>query len=345
MSLYDSFNDGLLRLQFGRKAQADYVRAFFSLLDEGVPLRDALINIRAIGNPVEQMVAKRMYQALRAGQPVARGMQGLFDPVVVGSLAAGEQTPNFIPNGLRIADVMESELGVFGEVVGKLLPPILFMALVLAMFTQMRLRFYPLILHIKPIEQWTLPGRIVYHTGDFLASHWLVVIIGIVVGIALFGSFITRYTGVGRQLLDRMPLFALYRENTAAKSLESMALVLSSGMEMRNTLRLMHDSSPPLARLYLRKMMGRLQEGGTLADVIDVGFLGREEISLLKLLAQHRGFMDAMQRVARKSGEAVRRRVRLTVRPLQVILFGVVGLGYGLMIFAVYTNTQNLASF
>ena len=345
MSFYGNINDGLLRLQFGRKPQASYVRAFFSLLDEGVPMRDALINIRAIGNPVEQMVAKRMYQALRSGQPVARGMQGLFDPVVVGSLAAGEQTPNFIPNGLRIADVMESEIGVLGEVISKLMPPVLFMALVLAMFTQMRLRFYPLILHIKPIEQWTVPGQIVYYIGDFLASHWAVVIVGAVAGVALFGSFVTRYTGFGRQLLDRLPLFVLYRENTAAKSIESMALVLASGMEMRNTLRLMHDSSPPLARLYLRKMMGRLQEGGTLADVIDVGFLSREEISLLKLLAQHRGFVDAMQRVARKSGEAVQRRVRLAVRPIQVLLFGVVGLGYGLMIFAVYTNTQNLASF
>ncbi len=344
MSFFEDLNDGVLRLQFGRKQQSDYVRSFFSLLKEGVPLRDALINIRAVGNPVDQMVAKRMYEALRAGQPVARGMQGLFDPVVVGSLAAGEQTPNFVDNGLRIADIMESEVGVLGEILGKLLPPVLFLALVATMYTQMRIRFYPLILHIKPIEEWTLPGRIVYHIGDFFVHHTLIFFVTSTTVIVLFGMFLTRYAGPGRQFIDQLPIFSMYRQNTAAKTVESISLVLLSGMEMRSVLRLMHDSSPPLARLYLRKMMNRLQEGGTLADVIDVGFLGKSEMSLLKLLAQHRGFMDAMQRVSRKSGEAVLDRVRLTVKPVQAILFAVVGLGYGMMIFAVYTNTQNLQS-
>ncbi|WP_394230515.1 type II secretion system F family protein [Shewanella colwelliana] len=96
-----------------------------------------------------------------------------------------------------------------------------------------------------------------------------------------------RITGPFREVLNRLPVFALYKTATAASLMESIGNLLSCGMKLDDALASIESHSQPFVKSHVRQMREQSIGQDNLGETINSGLLLPFELSALKVLGSH----------------------------------------------------------
>jgi len=189
-----------------------------------------------------------------------------------------------------------------------------------------------------PPDLYGVTTRTLFAYSDLIGSQWLVLAL---VGMGLLGAFawsLPNWHGAWRDRMDRVGLYALYRNLKAIQCLVTLAILVqprraAHTIGFRDALRMLAMQARPWQNTHYQRMHTHLEEGRSGAAAFQTGMLDADTYAYLEDMDDALGMNQALQKIRPRLEDRVLRRVQ---RQATFWRWGILlaCLGYGLSIYA-----------
>jgi len=180
--------------------------------------------------------------------------------------------------------------------------------------------------------------RALFGYSDWIGAQWLWLVLA---GIGLMAVFIwslPNWHGAWRDQMDRVGLYALYRNLKAIQFLVTLALLVqprrtAHNIGFRDALHMLAAQASPWQYAHYQRMHARLEDGHSGADTFQTGLLDRDTYAYLEDMDDALGMNQALQRIRPRLQDRVLRNVQRQAAFWRWVIL-LACLGYGLSIYA-----------
>lgn len=325
-------------LQFWSQRQQQLLADLLALLNDGVQLNQAVDTLCSIYEGVPQKVISEIALELAQGHTLANGMQGWYPSAIVEIVRAGEEGGTFIKALSSAVGYYEERVLAFKIAIQSMLYPFIVFVVALIMLVVIKTSVLTNFAEIKSISQWPPIGQQLYSLANFIQYWWWFVgfvILGIIAGISYM---LQNMTGATRHAIDSMPVLSLYRRLTAARFMETLGLLVSNGVSLRESLQIIHRHAQPYLSWHLMLMEFRLSGGKeNIADVLDTQLLNHDDLIRLRVMAKGKRFDTALVSLGRQALRRYGQSMSLTLRITGGILLCVGAFIAAMIVFGIYS--------
>lgn len=308
-------------VQFTRKYQQAFLEDLCSLIKDGVPASQAIETIREITTGITQQVASQISQAIAQGRPLADGMQGWFSRPLVEIIRTGENSGTLITSFESATHLLSQQTNAVVTLLNSITYPLTVLLLALGVTVFIKSTVLTNFAAIKPFSQWPDIGQNLYRLGEIIQDCWWLIIIAITALLVLFTRLLRTLTGDLRATIDKLPLFSLYRDTTAARFMETLGLLISNGVVLKKALSTMQLEADHYLHWHLLMMEFRLSGGSdNIADVLDTHLIRPNDLIRLRVVAKGKGFEHALISLGRQAQERNTKKITMTGKILGMIL-------------------------
>lgn len=326
---------------FWATAQADFMEDLISMTKDGYRMDDALQELARNFGGRFAVVARTLRSTLSQGRPLADGMQGIFDPILVDATRAGEKgglLQEAVEAGIQL---LRDRSSAVGQLVQALTYPAFIFILVMSLTTFLVVSVFPEFASMVPYRKMTTMGKLVMAIGNFITSYGLFV--AVFLGLLVYAVVWSMPNVVGpvRHTLDRVPPWRFYRVYQSSTFLQNLSLLLRSGVGFRDALQLMARNTSPYVAWHVREMSRRLRNpspslasGSLNAYALETGMLPHRDVRRLRVLSQSSAFETALfrrgERAAQDMGKllsVVKTVLTTAVLIICGVFLGIAGLG------------------
>lgn len=342
------FDRMIKRLRYGyfsREKQKAFLEDLSTLVEDGVPVSQAIETIRQVSDGITERVASRIANSIAQGKQLADGMQGWFSRPLVEIIRAGEISGTLAKTLKAATYSFSQQTDAAKSFFSTMAYPLLVLIAAFLMIVFIRHSVLDSFAAIRPIAQWPDIGQNLYRLG-FLTEHWwwLVLIIFIAV-IYMASRFLQQFTGDWRTRVDSLPLVSLYRDMTAARFMETLGLLISNGVVLKKALSIMHREAAPYLSWHILKMEFSLSGGKeNIADVLDTKLIQRNDIVRLRTVAKSKGFEHALISLGRQANRRAAKAISLAGKISGGLLLLVGALMAAAMVFGIYSVGGSIAA-
>ncbi len=297
-------------LQFTRKYQQAFLEDLSSLIEDGVPASQAIDTIVEIADNITQIVAKHISANLSRGQSLADGMKTWFSHSVIEVIRVGESS-GALPETLKAAaNTYREYSNTFNAFLVSTLYPVTVLIIALTMTVFIKNTVLSSFLDIKPITSWPPVGKNLYRIGYIVEKWWWLISISLISFALIIDSLLKNLTGKVRYWIDEIPLISLYRSNLAARFMETLGLLISNGVILKQALSTLQYDAEPYFSWHLLQMEYNLSGGQeNIADVLNTNLIHHNDLIRLRVVAKGKGFEHALVSLGRQA----RRRIAKTI--------------------------------
>lgn len=315
------------RWQFGNKQQLGFIEDLYLLIADGIPANRAVEMMAQVGSGLTHEVALSITEKIGQGQPLADGMAEWFSPNVVEIIRVGEA-------GGALAETMKSAINTLsqrgvaiGAFVGALAYPLMVLSMAAGVIVYLNKSVFVQFAAIKPIEEWPEAGQRLVAIGNLIQHWWWLVILIIVLAGFFLGRVMANYAGDFRSVLDHYPPFSIYRRLVAARTLETLGLLVANGVVFKTALRVMQYQANPYLLSHLIIMEHLLSSGrSNIADVLATGLIDDNDLMRLRVMAEVKGFEHGLVRMGVKGAEQTTNLLKFVARIIGGIFLALGGL-------------------
>lgn len=313
-------------------------RQLATLVRAGIPLLEA---IEALTEQVEKESLVRVLTAVReslnTGTSFAKSLEqhpGVFPPLYISMVAAGEESGTLEAVLERLADFMESSARLKSKVSSALAYPVLMSIVGTIMVTVLMVAVVPKVVGIFENVGQELPWytKVLIFTSDAVGGYWWLMLGTLIGGVLLWRRW--KSTPKGRLRWDlfllQVPLFGRLNLLVAvARFTRTLATLLSSGVHL---LRAMEIGKGVLDNVRLENVVaeaiGSIREGESIAEPLKRSGAFPPMVTHMIAVGERSGALEQMlENVSRAYEADVETRVAaLTsmLEPLIIVLLGVV---------------------
>lgn len=321
-----------------RRAGVEGIRYLATLLAAGFPLDRALDTVaRLSGHPTVSRVFRETGEAVRGGQTLAGAMSAhprVFPGIAVGMVEAGERGGRQAEALGRLADYLDREEALRGQVVSALVYPALMAVVGGAAIAVLALYVLPRFVLLLEDAGAGLPRstEMLMATGAFLSSRWPVLLVACTAGFGTVLAF--RRTPGGRvatdRFLARLPVLGAIRQNLAATRLgRTLASLLGAGLPLVQALEVAERTLVDAGAVEdVTRAREEVVTGGTLSSALGRAAAFPYLFLQMVALGEESGRLEEMlERGAHTSEEQLERSLTRLVRllePALIVTFGIV---------------------
>lgn len=340
--MFEAITQKFKNLQFTRRLQQAFLEDVSVLIEDGVPANQAVLTVAQIATGPVQNVANAILQKIAEGKPIADGMKGWFPQTIVEIIRAGEEGGTLAENMTAGARALSQQTSGFTSLLNSTVYPVSVVLMGLAVAVFVKHSVFGNFAAIKPVDLWPTNGQMLFNMATFVENWWWIILLVIIALFLLIGRLLVELTGTPRNFLDSLPIFSLYRDVVAARFMETLGLLLSNGIILKNSLSITRHKANHYLAWHIYMMEFRLSGGReNIAEVLDTGLIPKGDILRLKVIAKGKGFEHALVRLGRLSADRAAKNIELTGRMLGIVLLSIGALWAAFMIFAIY----NVGSF
>ncbi len=318
-----------------RRAVLEFTRGVAALLPAGMPLSRALGVASGGAPPRIRASLDGVRDRVERGEELARAMAaepGLFTPLYVGVVRAGERAGNLDGAFERLAAHLEAEDELRSRLVSMSIYPLLLALVGLASVLVLVLFVLPRFADLLSTSGAALPGitAFVLAVSEGARAHWPVLAAG--AGGLLLSLLWMRSTpagqGVSARLLLALPMVGRWRRQVLAARFARMTGELATGgapilSALADTGSCIGD---PVARESIDRVRTRVREGSPLHRALGAESLFPRELEQLVALGEEAGrlatfLLKAATLLERRTTRSVERMVALA-EPVVIVLFG-----------------------
>ena len=297
-NLYRRLERKVQQLFFTRREQQYFLEDISQLIEDGVPVHEAVSTIGEISGTQTKEVADAISHHLSQGGYFADGLQGWFPGPIIEVIRAGEKGGSLAENMKAAAHALSQRVSAVSSILSATLYPLAVLVLGMMVSVWIRSSVFDNFAMIKPVHLWPENGQILYAVTTFIEHFWWAIVIAIVAIVMLFAHLLKDLTGPIRQSLDSFPIFSLYRDVNAARYMETLGLLLVNGIVLKKALSIMQQDAGSYMGWHNLQMQYRLSEGyENIADVLDTGMIKKSNMLRLRVIAKGKGFEHALVRM------------------------------------------------
>ncbi|MDF2867986.1 MAG: tcpE [Gammaproteobacteria bacterium] len=303
------------QLAFNAAKQQAFLEDIAALVEDGVPLSQAVDIISKMYTGISIDVANSIQQAIAQGKHFAEGMHGWFAPHIIELIRAGEEGGTLAQTLQAAANSLKQTNSITNALVNSLMYPIIVFCMGLAVTVYIKQSVFQSFALIKPVDTWPAEAKNLLALASFVQYWWWMTLIVLAIVGWLVSRFIRDYIGNLRHYFDQFPIISLYRKLVAARLMETLGLLIANGVIFKNALRILQYNANPYLASHLLSMEYRLSGGKeNLAEVMDTGLIDKPIIQRLQVVALSRGFEHALVRQGQLSNQQTMQSVMLTGR-------------------------------
>ena len=312
------------RFRFGAKPQLAFLEDLYVLVNDGIPPNRAVDMLTQVTSGISKEVAESISKKIGEGQNLADGMREWFGPNIVEIIRVGEE-------GGALAETMKSGIktmsagsSTVSAMIGAIVYPGMVCLMACAIIVYLNSSVFVQFRVIKPVEQWPEAGRSLVAIAGLITSWWWAVILAVFGVIMLLRYVLTNYVGDLRPVLDKIPPFSIYRQIAAARTMETLGLLISSGVVFKGAIKVMLFQANPYVASHLTQMEHLLSKGkGNIADVLSTGLIRHEDVLRLRVMAEVKGFEHGLIRMGVHGAEETTKKLKMVGKLFGGILLGV----------------------
>jgi type IV pilus assembly protein PilC len=336
--MWDKFQIKFQQLLFTVKEQQAFLEDVAALVEDGVPLKQTLEIYIKLNTDASRTLAESMLRQISQGKPVADGMTGWFPPAIVEIIRAGEEGGMLAKVLKAAAASLTRREGTVSALFSVMIYPVVVMTMALGVSVFINHTIFDSFREITPADKWPQNAQLLAAISTFLQHWWWLLILTILILLFLFARFLQGYIGDLRPALDKLPIWSLYRKMQAGQLMETLGMLLSNGLIMKKTLKILQVHASPYVASHLILMEHRLGAGrDNIADVLDTGLIAEGDLARLRLIAQSKGFEEALVRQGRRAADEGAKSVQTTGRITAGVLLALSAMYAVFMITAVYS--------
>lgn len=322
---------------FSTPEQQAFLEDIAALLEDGVPVKEALEIYQKINTGVARKLAQAVLNRIAQGRHLADGLIGWYPAHIVEVIRAGEEGGALAKTLQVSAASLSKRENAFSALFSSLSYPFVVICAALGVSVFINHSIFNSFRTIRPTRFWPQNARTIVDVANFVQDWWWFLIIVVGLSIFLIVQIMRSYTGPGRNWLDRMPLFSLYRKIIGARFMELMGLLIGNGVVFKRALKIVEYRAQPYLSHHLLNMEYRLGSGKeNIADVLNTGLLEEADLARLRLVARTKGFEHALVRQGQRSADQNAQAIKVTGRLLGGSLLALVALYAMYLITAVY---------
>ncbi|HTM63882.1 MAG TPA: type II secretion system F family protein [Gammaproteobacteria bacterium] len=327
LSQFQNFVKIVNRKRFNSKQQLAFLEDLYLLINDGIPANRAVEMMAQVTTGLTRDVAITLTDKISQGQPLAEGMKEWFAPNVIEIIRVGEA-------GGALAQTMKSAINALsqqgvamGAFVGAIAYPLTVIIMGCAIIIYLNKSVFSQFKMIKPIEQWPEAGQQLVALASFIQSWWWTVIVGVIALVIILRRLMSNYTGPLRPLLDKYPPFSFYRRMASARLLETLGLLVSNGVVFKSAIKVMQYQANPYMAWHLARMENLLGKGkSNIADVLDTGLVGTQDLMRLRVMAEVKGFEHGLVRMGIRGTEDATSTLKIISKVIGGIFLAVGGI-------------------
>ncbi|HCE8509915.1 TPA: type II secretion system F family protein, partial [Pseudomonas aeruginosa] len=239
--------------QFGRKERLQFYESMSTLLENGVPLKDAVAEVHKIFahegqhpfHPVA-IASREALMGLSNGKRLATAM-ALYLPAQERALIeAGEMSGNLVQAMGDAVSLVEAQARIRATIWQALLYPSALSAMMVFLLCIVAYRMVPSLARLSDPVTWTGPLATLNAIASFVTGPGIYVLVAVITLTVVVIVTLPTYRWKGRVWLDRMlPPWSIYRMLQGTTFLLNMAVMLNAGIRPYDSLASMIKISPP----------------------------------------------------------------------------------------------------
>lgn len=334
------------QLTFNNARQQHLLEDLAALLEDGATLNMALgLLSKQSRNNIELEVIRHMQIKMSEGESFALGLLGWYSNNLIEILRAGE-SGGALPDAMRMAaSTVQQKNEALNTVLQSLLYPSLVFIAGLAMLVYISQTVFSNFAAIKPIAEWPANGQAAVQLAQFIEQWWWLIVVIFFIALYSTKRLLELYNGDFRKYIDLLPPFSIYRQMTAARLMETLGLLISNGILLKQALWLIQKSAQPYLKTHLLMMEYRLSGGrDNIADVLDTGLIDANDLARLRVIALGRGFESALIRQGRRAIDQSIQRMKFTGKVLGGLLMTLSAGLLGFIFYAIYSIGLSFSS-
>ena len=268
------------RPTISRTEMANFVRELGTAIEAGLPLMQALKTVRrqAHGKALP-VILDFVIEQVEAGKPLHQAAKEYgppFDDLVLGMFRAADASGRMHEVLNQLADLLDRAVELRREIVGATVYPIIVLALLMSSVIVLVTFVLPRLMEgalNRPGIVLPFPTRVLLGLADFFGAWWWAVIVGAVVSLIGFRTWIRR--PANRMIVDmwllRVPLLGtLLRDVAVARFTRTLGTLVSAGIPILSALRVVRDTLGNAAMMSaIDQVQERVTTGASLADPLE----------------------------------------------------------------------------
>lgn len=227
---------------FDAKERIRFYRGLAAYLDNNMNLMDAMRLMQkrvGMGGGAIKQAMKAMRDGLEAGQNLPAAMQAFIPAdeslIITSGTEAGRQS-----EALKLAaDFVETRQGVWAAVGKELSYPLFLCALFIALLCLISLKVIPELSQLSDPSTWGSAAHSLHSISSFIASWKGVACAGTLIALLWLMAFsLPRWTGRGRNFMEKLPPWSIYRLLMGSVWMLTLATLLRGGVQATRALQL-----------------------------------------------------------------------------------------------------------
>lgn len=292
-------------MKVGLKDQVIFSRQYSALINAGVAMMRALtILSEQSENPKLRKILMQVKSDVEQGTALSDAFArhpDTFDTLYVSMIRAGESGGVLDEVLNRIAKFLEDRARLVSQVKSALTYPAIVTSLALVIFFVMLTFILPKFSQLFGRLGSELPAytQFLINISEFIRSAWIIVIIGVIVGLVFLFKYIYS-TEKGRYTLDsiflKVPVFGdLLKKVAVARFTRTFGTLVRSGVPILNSLEIVEDTAGnAVLERVVSNVRNEVTQGGTISDPLNRSELFPAMVVSMISIGEETGELDAM---------------------------------------------------
>jgi len=331
-----------------------FFRQFSILIDAKVPI---IPSLRTIGDQTDnsflRLVINEIVQDIEDGMPLSEGFAKhpeVFSSLTINMIKSGEISGNLQKSVAYVADNIEKNYQLTSKIKGALFYPG-FVISVAGIIGFLVITFIlPKLTVMFKEMQVAIPWytRLLMNIGDFMASYWWAVLIGIIGLIVGFIYYLKTEAGKKEwdQLKIKLPVLGnLFRDVYMTRFADNLAVLLAGGIPIVRALVIVGDIiENKVYQSIILRAADEVKAGGTISSVFAKSAdippivsrmvkIGEETGKLSEILKKVAGFYE-------EETDRITRNLATLIEPVLIVFLGI---GVAIMVFAILMPIYDIA--
>lgn len=340
----------------GVKQVSNLTRQLSTMMNSGLALTDALnlLKNQATKNSLMFEILDHVLTAVQGGQSLADGLnkyKKIFGEAYIASIDAGEEGGVLEEILSKLADTLEKQNEFSSKVKGAMIYPIIVVIGMLVVVVIMMVFVIPKLLGLYGDFGADMPTatKIMMSMSNFMTKFWIFIPVLVGGGFLLFkiGYKNDKFRFKIDDFKIKLPIIGILNQrNILASTIRTMSMLLSAGIPLVDTLRIVANVSgnEVFNRAYLQ-IAERVQKGFSIANSFEETGIFPVVVNQMVATGEATGKLDeVLLRVADYFATEAEQSVKSLTSAIEPLIMIVLGLGVAFLMVAVVMPIYNLTS-
>ena len=286
------------------KELAVFSRQFATMVNSGLPILRALA---ILSDQTENPELQRVLGVVRTDVEQGASLSGamvkhpkVFNDLFVSMVKSGETGGSLDDVLLRLADMIENDVKLRGQIKSAMTYPVAVVALVTLIMSAMLLFVVPQFQSIYAGlgGSLPLPTRVLLYVSNIFKKLWYIILIGSLVGRFFFKRW--KKTPTGRAAVDRIklrvPIFGpLFQKVALSRFASTLAMLLKSGVPILQALEIVSETvNNRVVAIAIEDVQQSVREGESMAKPLSTHAVFPPMVVQMLAVGEETGQVDTM---------------------------------------------------